>query len=174
MLKDTNTNNIFYALATEIINNKKLYNYLFSEEIINLFLNTPTFYMLINKNTKYPYKMPDVAYKSVNTEMSNYYFIFGNEKEKVFENCDEYYFFNKSFSIPIINTSLIRYALFTGNKIYYENNDLLELNDYEINEMLKNDKYKTIIISYDNSKINLYDILVLNYKNFIPLTILYH
>ena len=50
MLKDTNTNNIFYALATEIINNKKLYNYLFSEEIINLFLNTPTFYMLINKN----------------------------------------------------------------------------------------------------------------------------
>ena len=118
--------------------------------------------------------MPDVAYKSVNTEMSNYYFIFGNEKEKVFENCDEYYFFNKSFSIPIINTSLIRYALFTGNKIYYENNDLLELNDYEINEMLKNDKYKTIIISYDNSKINLYDILVLNYKNFIPLTILYH
>jgi hypothetical protein len=166
--------NIFYAISSEIINNKKIFNYSFSEDIIHLFLNTPTFFLLIDKITKYPYKLPDVAYKIVSNEEINYYLTFGNEKEKVFENCDEYYFFNKSFaaikSSASITSSLIRYALFTGHKIYFENNDSFILNDYEIQDLLKNDKYKTLIINYDDSTNDLPDILVTNYHNFVPLS----
>jgi hypothetical protein len=173
LINQNQNQNLFYAISSEIINNKKLFNYPFSQDIIHLFLNTPTFFLLIDKTTKYPYKLPDVAYKIVSNEKINYYLTFGNEKEKVFENCDEYYFFNKSFDQSLtssLTTSLIRYALFTGHKLYFENNDSFMLNDYEIQDMLKNDKYKTIIINYDDSTNDLPDILVMNYNNFVPLS----
>jgi hypothetical protein len=164
------TENNYFVLATEIINNKKIYNYLFSKEIVNLFLHNPSFYLLINKKTKYAYKLPDVAYKYINTDEINYYLNFNNKTEKFFESCDEYYFFNKSISNSLRHITIVRYALFSGNKIHFENNIELTLGDYEINELLKNDKYKTIIISYLNKNDNYPDILVINYDNFIALS----
>ena len=160
----------YFALATEIMNNKKIYNYSFSKEIINLFIRNPIFHLLINKNTNYYYKLPDVAYKYINSDEVNYYLNFGNKKEKFFESCDEYYFFNKSIKNTLRHITIIRYAIYTGNKIHFENNDELTLNDYEINELLKNDKYKTIIISYLNQNHNYPDILVSNYEIFLPLS----
>ena len=165
-----NTNNYYFALATEIINYKKIYNYQISTEIINLFMDNPAFYLLIDKNTNYPYKLPDVGYKYINKDEENYYLNFGSKKEKIFESCDEYYFFNKSINNLLRHVTIVRYALFTGNKIYYENENEFMLNDYEINKLLENDKYKTIIICYLNENINYPDILVLNYNNFIPLS----
>jgi hypothetical protein len=167
---EQNIENYYFVLATEIINNKKIYNYSFSKEIINLFICNPSFYLLINKKTKYAYKLPDVAYKYINSDEINYYLNFNNKKEKFFESCDEYYFFNKSISNSLRHVTIVRYALFTGNKIHFENNNELILNDYEINELLENDKYKTIIISYLNANNNYPDILVINYNNFIALS----
>ena len=164
------TENNYFALASEIINNKKIYNYSFSKEIINLFICNPSFYLLINKKTKYAYKLPDVAYKYINYDEINYYLNFNNKKEKFFNNCDEYYFFNKSISNSLRHITIVRYALFTGNKIHFENNNELLLNDYEINELLENDKYKTMIISYLTTNDNYPDILVINYNNFIALS----
>jgi hypothetical protein len=164
------TESYYFALASEIINNKKIYNYSFSKELTNLFIRNPSFYLLINKKTKYAYKLPDVAYKYINSDEINYYLNFNNKKEKFFESCDEYYFFNKSISNSLIHVTLIRYALFTGNKIHFENNNELILNDHEINELLENDKYKTIIISYLNANENYPDILVMNYNNFVALS----
>lgn len=162
--------NYYFALASEIINNKKIYNYSFSKEITNLFIRNPSFYLLINKKTKYAYKLPDVVYKYINSDEINYYLNFNNKKEKFFESCDEYYFFNKSISNSLRHVTIVRYALFTGNKIHFENNDELMLNDYEINELLENDKYKTIIISYLDTNNNYPDILVVNYNNFVALS----
>lgn len=162
--------NIFFAMATEIINNKKIYKYSFSKNIIDLFIHNPLFYLLINEDTKYAYKLPDVAYKYINSDEEKYYLNFGNKKEKFFESCDEYYFFNKAINNSLRHITVIRYGLFTGNKIHYENNDELILNDHEINTLLKNDKYKTIIISYLSENHNYPDILVMNYNNFIPLS----
>lgn len=162
--------NNYFALATEIINNKKIFNYSFSNEIINLFINNPSFYSLVNENTNYCYKLPDVVYKYVGPDEVNYYLNFGNKKEKFFESCDEYYFFNRRINNSLRYVTLIRYALFTGNKIHFENNDELILNDREIDEILENDRYKTIIISYLNQNHNYPDILVKNYNNFIPLS----
>jgi hypothetical protein len=164
------TENNYFVLATEIINNKKIYNYSFSKEIINLFIHNPSFYLLINKKTKYAYKLPDVAYKYINSDEINYYLNFHNKKEKFFESCDEYYFFNKSISNLLRYVTIVRYALFTGNKIHFENNDELSLTNYEINELLENDKYKTIIISYLNKNDNYPDILVVNYNIFLALS----
>lgn len=164
------TENNYFVLATEIINNKKIYNYSFSKEIINLFIHNPSFYLLINKKTKYAYKLPDVAYKYINSDEINYYLNFNNKKEKFFENCDEYYFFNKSISNLLRHVTIVRYALFSGNKIHFENNDELTLTNYEINELLENDKYKTIIISYLNKNDNYPDILVVNYNIFLALS----
>lgn len=160
----------FFALATEIMNNKKIYNYSFSKEIINTFIKNPIFYLLIDKNTRYAYKLPDVAYKYINSDEVNYYLNFKSKKEKFFESCDEYYFFNKSINSELRYITIVRYAIFTGNKIHFENNDELILNDYEIDELLENDKYKTIIISYLNQNHNYPDILVINYDNFLPLS----
>jgi hypothetical protein len=170
VIRTQSTENNYFALASEIINNKKIYNYSFSKEIINLFIRNPSFYLLINKKTKYAYKLPDVAYKYINSDEINYYLNFNNKKEKFFESCDEYYFFNKSISNSLRHVTIVRYALFTGNKIHFENNNELILNDYEINELLENDKYKTIIISYLNANNNYPDILVINYNNFIALS----
>ena len=164
------TEKYYFALASEIINNKKIYDYSFSKEIVNLFIYNPSFYLLINKKTKYAYKLPDVAYKYINYDEINYYLNFNNKKEKFFNNCDEYYFFNKSISNSLRHITIVRYALFTGNKIHFENNNELMLNDYEINELLKNDKYKTIIVSYLTINDNYPDILVINYNNFIALS----
>ena len=116
-------NNYFFALATEIINYKKIYNYKISREITDAFIKNPLFYLLINRNTQYPYKLPDLAYKYINSDEENYYLNFGNKKEKMFESCDEYYFFNKSMNNLLRHVTIIRYAIFTGNKIYYENNN---------------------------------------------------
>jgi hypothetical protein len=160
----------YFAIATEIMNNKKIYNYSFSKEIINLFIQNPSFHLLINNDTNYAYKSPDVAYKYVNLDEVNYYLNFGNKKEKFFESCDEYYFFNKSIDNSLRHITIIRYAIFTGNKIHFENNDELILNDYEINKLLENDKYKTIMISYLNKNHNYPDILVMKYENFLPLS----
>lgn len=160
----------FFALATEIINNKKINNYPFSKEIINLFIKNPIFYLLINNNTKYPYKSPDVAYKYINSDEINYYLNFKSKKEKFFESCEEYYFFNKSIDPLLRYITVVRYAIFTGNKIHFENNEELILNDYEIDELLEDDKYKTIIISYLVKNHNYPDILVVNYDNFLPLS----
>jgi len=163
-------NRNYFALATEIMNNKKILNYSFSKEIINLFIQNPLFYLLINDDTNYAYKSPDVAYKYINSVEVNYYLNFGNKKEKFFESCDEYYFFNKSIDKSLRHITIIRYAIFTGNKMHFENNDVFILNDYEINKLLKNDKYKTIMISYLNKNHNYPDILAINYENFLPLS----
>jgi hypothetical protein len=168
-LNKVNQQNNYFVLATEIINYKKMYNYLFSKEIINLFMYNPSFYSLINKNTNYSYKLPDVAYKYINLDEENYYLNFENKKEKLFESCDEYYFFNKFMNDSLRHVTIVRYALFTGNIIYYENNDDLKLNDYEINKILENKKYKNIIIFYSNQNHNP-DILAIDYNNFISLS----
>jgi hypothetical protein len=164
------TKKYYFALASEIINNKKIYDYSFSKELVNLFIYNPSFYLLINKKTKYAYKLPDVAYKYINYDEINYYLNFNNKKEKFFDSCDEYYFFNKSISNSLRHVTIVRYAIFTGNKIHFENNNELILNDYEINELLENDKFKTIIISYLNANNNYPDILVVNYNNFLALS----
>jgi hypothetical protein len=166
---NTNQQNNYFVLATEIINYKKMYNYLFSKEIINLFMHNPSFYLLINKNTNYAYKLPDVVYKYINFDEENYYLNFENKKEKFFESCGEYYFFNKSINNSLRHVTIVRYALFTGNTIYYENNNELAMNDNEINKLLENKKYKNIIILYLNQNHNP-DILVVDYNNFISLS----
>jgi hypothetical protein len=163
-------NDIFFVLSTEIINYKKIYNYLISKEIIDVFIKNQSFYLLINKEKNDYYKLPDVCYKYINDDEENYYLNFGNKKEKIFESCDEYYFFNNSINYSLRHTSVIRYALFTGNKIYYENDDDFTLNDYEINKLLQNDKYKTLLIKGLNENLNYPDILVSNYNNFIALS----
>lgn len=165
-----NVEKYIFVLATEIINNKHSFQNTFSSEIINSFIQNPTFYLLINKKTKYAYKLPDVAYKYIDSDDKNYYLSFQNKKENFFENCDEYYFFNKSISNSLRHVTIMRYALFTGNKIHFENNPDFILNDYEITDLLKNDKYKTIIISYLNTNDNYPDILVVDYNIFSVLS----
>lgn len=170
-----NKNNINFLLTTEIINNKTFLNILINEKVVDIFTNTPMFGILMNKfnNNIKLYKLPDVAYKYINKCNKNYYLLFGNEKEKLFENCDEYYFFNREYLSKYNNLGeicCIRYAIFNDNKIYFENNDLFSLTDCEIDEILSTCKYKTLLISYlnNNAEQNA-DLLVVNYNCFISL-----
>ena len=162
------TENIYFSPTTEIINNKKIYDIPIQHNITKIFINTPIIGMLLDKKTKYFYNLPDVVYKHADKNNENSLLIFGNEKEKIFESCDEYYFFNRKYIYN--NLNCIRFAMFVGNKVHFENNDELILTDAEINHLLKNDKYKTIIISYTNFTNQNPDILSLDYNNFIPIS----
>lgn len=184
-LKEYNFNeNIYFALSSEIINNKKFYyknininiNINISEniyinidrKIINIFTNNPIFGLLINLDTKFPYKLPDVVFKKIKKEEINYYLTFGSKKEQIFESCDEYYYFNRSIENTNIDNEYcyIKYALFCGNKIHFETDeDGLTLTNYELYELLDDDIYKTLYITYLEN-LSLPDMLVMNSHNF--------
>jgi len=163
--------NIYFSLTSEIINSKKIFGFSINEKITEIFTNTPMIGILTNNKNKKIYKLPDVAYKYINKHQENYYSIFANEKEKLFESCDEYYFFNREYLTNLNNLDTIcciKYATFTDNQIYFENEECFSLTDHEIDEILLNHKYKTLFINYlnGNSEQNP-DLLVVNYNSFI-------
>jgi len=167
-------NNIYFSLTTEIINYKKIFEFQINEKITEIFTNTPMLGILTtNDKNKKIYKLPDIAYKYTNKCQQNYYSIFGNEKEKIFENCDEYYFFNREYLTNLNNLDTIcciKYAIFTDNQIYFENEEHFSLTDDEINEILLDNKYKTLFINYLNGNPEQnYDLLAVNYNSFISL-----
>ena len=178
--------NIYFSLSSEIINYKKINNYLIDKNITQMFLNIPEFGILYDKNNKINYKIPDVAYKIISHEQLNYFLFFQNKKENNFNLINDYYFFyrklkindnennnkndNKSENENENEKYIFRYALFCGNKLRFEMNDTISITDFEINELLKFDTYKTLYILHTMS--DLPDILAINENNFTLLT--YH
>lgn len=136
------------VLPSEIINNQQVLNIDIDINVIKLFTNIREIGQLQNIITNKYYILPDVVYTGDEKKASEFKSIFGNVKTKIYDNCREYYFFNRSMSSAIKNKDwLNRYALFTEGKMYFEDKDIFTLNDEVIES-----KYpeQCIIICYLN------------------------
>ena len=85
---------IWFALPTEIINNKHICNIKIDNEVINFFFYDPIFYTLYyNNNETYPY--PDVVYEGSYFNKTLFQSVFGVSKQNgKYGNC---YYFKSSF-----------------------------------------------------------------------------
>lgn len=158
------------VLPSEIINNQQVLNIDIDINVIKLFTNIREIGQLHNIKTNKYFILPDVVYTGDEKKVSEFKSIFGNIKTKMYDNCGEYYFFNRSMSSVVKNKEwLNRYALFTEGKMYFEDKDMFTLND-EVIEY----KYpeQCIIICYLNEDNFNPDILLKNINSSVCLS--YH
>lgn len=186
----------WFALASEIINVKKMCNIDIDEDINTLFTDFPELGLLNNPKTNKEYLLPDAVYTGGDIKKAEFYSIFGNCKTKVYESCGEYYYFYRSFSLAVkdggwlkegdnnkigerilvendsmkyINGTINRYALFVEGKIYVESGKEFSLTDEQIEQLYPE---PCIIICYSSEHNIKPDMLVKNYDSFVCLS--YH
>jgi hypothetical protein len=186
----------WFVLTSEIINTKKVCNIEIDSEITTLFTDIPQLGCLVNSKTNEYYILPDAVYTGSEIKKGEFQSIFGNTKQKVYENCGEYYFFYRTFGdavkdggwlkegnpnkigdrIIVDNNSnkyasgcINRYALFVEGKIYLETGKDFELTDDIIESLYPE---PCIIICYSGEHNVKQDMLVKNYESFISLS--YH
>jgi hypothetical protein len=186
----------WFVLPNEIINTKKVCNIDIDHEVTQLFTDIPYLCFLENTKTNTNYMIPDVVYTGSEIKKAEFQSIFGNTKQKVYENCGEYYFFYRSFSDAVkdggwlkdckskkigdriivdsdsnkyITGCINRYALFVEGKIYVEYGTEFGLSDDVIEQLYPE---PSIIICYSGEHNIKPDLLVKNYESFISLS--YH
>lgn len=180
---------VWFSLVTEIINNNSICDIPIDEDVINLFTDFPEIGLLYNKHTNNPYLLPDAVYTCGDIKNAEFCSVFGNCKTKIYDSCNEYYYFYRSFNLAIkecnffnekliennnlkyINRSkaLNRYALFVEGKIYMECGTEFSLTDKVIETLYPE---PCIIICYSNIYNTKPDILVKKYEGFVCLS--YH
>lgn len=159
----------WFVLPTEIINIKEVCGFDIDEDVINLFVKNPQISILKNKKTMTYYNVPDVVYTGCD-DLKNAEFnaIFGNCKNRCFNSCKEYYYFNRLFESKRTNKFVNRYVLFVEGRLYIETENEFSLTD-EIIEKLYLEP--CINICYvNNYDLGNPDMLVKNYENFKSLS----
>jgi hypothetical protein len=172
--------NYLFVLPSEIINIKRMDNINIDNDVIQLFTNTPQISFLFNYKTNNYYILPDVVYTSGPIEEVKFNSVFGNSKKKIYNNCDKYYFFNRSYydTLDYVNIyfkcknvdnilGINRYVLFVEGNMCLEENTEFTLTDNIIEEYFGS----CIIICYLKKSCNP-DILVKTYESFLSLS--YH
>lgn len=156
----------WFVLPTEIINAKQVCGFNIDEDVTQLFTSNPQISILKNINTTLNYNLPDAVYTGCNDlKKSEFNFIFGNIKTKLFDSCNEYYFFNRLFDDVNNNTFINRYALFVEGNLYTEEKIIFSLTDKQIEQY-----YEPCITICYNSPNRYPDMLVKKYENFISLS----
>lgn len=163
----------WFVLPSEIINIKKVCGIDIDSEVTSLFTENPILGILTNPNTKNIYILPDSVYTGDEYKLVEFNSIFGNRKKKIYENCGEYFYFNRDFKDIMKDVELIgginRYALFIEGELYIEIENEFSLTDSEIEKIYPE---PCIIICYSNMNNKKADILVKDYENFVSLS--YH
>jgi hypothetical protein len=93
----------WFVLPSEIICIKKVCNVPINESVVSLFINNPQISLLTNPKTHGVYIIPDTVYSIGSIKTIEYNSIFGNQKTKPYDGCDEYYFFYRSFKDVLTN-----------------------------------------------------------------------
>lgn len=126
IVKQNNTP-YMWALMSEIINYKKIYNVEICNEIINLFLNNENIINIYNSNKTSICEIPSVGYSVIDKLEHDRDVLYFNDYDYIFKISN-----NKEVDKKIIG----RYAIFLG---------IIKLNKRE-----KNEKYKSIHNKYDS------------------------
>jgi hypothetical protein len=156
----------FYALPSEIINNESIYNIPIDPFVVSLFQNNPYISLLLNKTTNKYYNIPDVAFTSDSLQEAEFKSVFGNEKTKVY-NCREYYYFYRNYKDALTKEYITRYAVFVEGKIHLENHKTFSLRDKIIDTLYPE---PTILICYTKEHESNPDLLVKSWENSICLS----
>jgi len=187
----------WFALPSEIINQKKICNIDVDEETVELFSSIPEISILRDTQTNKPFILPDVVYTGGEKKEVEFNSIFCKPARKINSTNGKYYYFYRSFkdvvkeggwsSTPSIrynmsNRQIVeneygryisgginRYALFIEGKLYIEDNSEISLTDETIEKYYPE---PTIIVGFNSENICSPDILVKEYNSFYPLS--YH
>jgi len=92
---------IWFALPSEIINQKQICNIDIDNRVTDFFTNMPELSLLTNPETKSRYIIPDVVYTGGDFKKVEFNAIFGNGKNKEYEKGGNYYYFYRSLSDAI-------------------------------------------------------------------------
>lgn len=166
----------WFVLPSEIINNKDILSITIESDVINLFTKFPFIGCLSSFNTNEYYIIPDVVYTKSELKQAEFESVFGVSKNKEYNNCSEYYFFNRALydigwfkEVKENNIYVNRYALFVEGKIYLEKEIEFSLTDEDIENLYPEPCIMICYLENNNLKS---DMLVKNYDSFISLS--YH
>jgi len=91
----------WFVLPSEIINNQTILNIELDQQVVELFLSVPDLGLLINSQTNEPFNIPDVVYTGSEYKNTQFHSIFGESKQKPYDNCGYYYFFYRTLEDAI-------------------------------------------------------------------------
>jgi len=123
---------VWLAIVDEIVNHKKICNLHVEENLIHLFTSNDDFCFLVDENNN-SYEIPVVGFIGTSNDMVNFKYAFGESSQNKNAILGPYFYFT-NFSNAFtsknllledstkVNECLIRFALFTGQVKYIENN----------------------------------------------------
>lgn len=147
---------IWFALPTEIMNNKIICNIPIDDTVSELFLNMPELSLLYYKdNYDKTYPIPDAVYSGSHLKKVEWRSLFSMETDRVYQSCGEYYYFFRLFEDAVKEGGWVRQG---GHK-------MIDLNDTNIthskaNVKLVDNEYGR----YINGGINRYALFPENYS----------
>lgn len=123
---------IWVGIIDEIVNHKKICNFKIEEKVSELFLSDDTLCFLVDINDNC-YEIPVVNYIGTTKELVKFKYTFGESIQNKNAILGPYFYFTNfnnafNYSIPglqevkINNDCIVRFAIFTGNVKYIENN----------------------------------------------------
>ena len=123
---------IWFGIIDEIVNHKKICNFKIEEEVTDLFLSNDKLCFLVDREDNC-YEIPVVNYIGTTKELVQFKYIFGESVQNKNAILGPYFYFTNfmnafNYSIPGIqevnnnNDCIVRFAIFTGNVKYIENN----------------------------------------------------
>ena len=83
----------WFALPTEIINDKKVCEIKVEQNVVDLFSQLPQLGLLYSSETNKPYILPDAVYTGSEKQTAAFDSIFGRSKSREYASCGEYYYF---------------------------------------------------------------------------------
>ena len=146
---EQNNTPYMWALISEIINYKKIYNIEICNEIINLFLNNENIINIYNSNETSIYEIPSVGYSVIDKLEDDRDVLYFNDYDYIFKISN-----NKEVDTIFIG----RYAIFLGiiklnmrenNKIYKSTHNEYD-SVYNINSLTLNEKNVSIKVENKN------------------------
>jgi len=124
----------WFALPTEIINEKKVCEIKVEQEVVDLFTHLPQLGVLYSQETNNPYMLPDAVYTGSEKQTAAFNSIFGSSKSSAYASCGEYYYFYLSINEAVKEAGWLKHGGTTGvsedDKRHPYSGRLLVDNDY--------------------------------------------
>jgi hypothetical protein len=152
---------IWFGIVDEIVNHKKICNFKIESNVSDLFIHNDNFCFLVDRDDNC-YEIPVVNYIGTTKELVKFKYTFGESAQNKNAILGPYFYFTNftnafNYTIPgiqetCINTDcIVRFAIFTGNVKYIENN----FNDPIDASEIKNQRFEDINLDQTMERLTL-------------------